>query len=117
MACKTGRYAGICNSVSRRERAAGISGSALNTSATVPVVDNSRKLSNIASLTTVDYLGPIMNFLKKLFQSKIPPEAARNLSRNADCWCDSGRKYKHCHFDADRSYFASKTSEGCRGAT
>ena len=23
--------------------------------------------------------------------------------RNQPCWCDSGKKYKHCHLKADRS--------------
>ncbi len=25
------------------------------------------------------------------------------LGRNAPCWCGSGRKYKKCHLDPDRS--------------
>ncbi len=28
---------------------------------------------------------------------------ARKLGRNAPCWCGSGRKYKSCHLNADRS--------------
>jgi tetratricopeptide (TPR) repeat protein len=31
-----------------------------------------------------------------------PAPAAQKLGRNAPCWCGSGRKYKHCHLDADR---------------
>ena len=23
------------------------------------------------------------------------------LDRNMPCWCGSGKKYKHCHFDFD----------------
>jgi SEC-C motif len=29
--------------------------------------------------------------------------AQPKLGRNDPCWCGSGRKYKHCHLDADRS--------------
>jgi preprotein translocase subunit SecA len=32
-----------------------------------------------------------------------PRSRARpKLGRNDPCWCGSGRKYKHCHLDADR---------------
>lgn len=31
------------------------------------------------------------------------PAPPPNLSRNAACWCGSGRKYKRCHYRADRS--------------
>ena len=27
----------------------------------------------------------------------------RKLGRNEKCWCGSGRKYKRCHYDADRA--------------
>jgi hypothetical protein len=41
---------------------------------------------------------------------KRPPDSALTLSRNAQCWCGSGKKYKKCHHDADRRYFASRGS-------
>lgn len=31
-----------------------------------------------------------------------PSSPPPNLSRNAPCWCGSGRKYKRCHYRADR---------------
>ncbi len=41
---------------------------------------------------------------------KIPPKSAVDLPRNAQCWCGSGKKYKKCHYEADRRYFASRSS-------
>jgi hypothetical protein len=29
--------------------------------------------------------------------------AKRKRGRNESCWCGSGKKYKRCHWDADRS--------------
>ncbi|MCB1183605.1 SEC-C domain-containing protein [bacterium] len=46
-----------------------------------------------------------------------PPDAARDLSRNAPCWCGSGRKYKQCHFERDREHFTAKQNEACKGPT
>jgi len=47
-----------------------------------------------------------MSFLKRLFAgSPKPPESARTMSRNAACWCGSGKKYKHCHYESDRTRF------------
>ncbi len=59
-----------------------------------------------------------MGFWQKLFSSDpVPPEAARNLSRNAPCWCGSGKKYKHCHHQADRDFFTAKQNAACKGPT
>ena len=32
----------------------------------------------------------------------LPPPVRQRLGRNDPCWCGSGRKYKHCHWRADR---------------
>jgi len=37
------------------------------------------------------------------------------MGRNDICWCGSGLKYKKCHFDADRLYFAQQMAASCRG--
>ncbi|MEN8005999.1 MAG: SEC-C metal-binding domain-containing protein [Candidatus Krumholzibacteriota bacterium] len=59
-----------------------------------------------------------MSFLKKLFGGAAnPPESARNMSRNATCWCGSGKKYKQCHFEDDRGYFTTRQNEACKGPT
>ena len=59
-----------------------------------------------------------MNFLKKLFSgATTPPAAARDLSRNAPCWCGSGRKYKQCHYEPDRAHFTAQQNEACKGPT
>ena len=56
--------------------------------------------------------------LKKLFGgSEAPPDSARTMSRNAPCWCGSGKKYKHCHFENDRGYLMAKQNEACKGPT
>ena len=56
-----------------------------------------------------------MSLLKKLLRN--PPEDALHLGRNAPCWCGSGKKYKHCHHDADQKYFARARSAACRQPT
>ena len=59
-----------------------------------------------------------MGIWKKLFAaSETPPDSAREMSRNAPCWCGSGKKYKQCHFADDRGYFTAKTNESCQGPT
>lgn len=47
---------------------------------------------------------------------KHPPKSAANLSRNAPCWCGSGKKYKKCHYEADRKYFAAR-GNACKSFT
>jgi methionyl aminopeptidase len=32
------------------------------------------------------------------------------MPRNSPCWCGSGKKYKKCHYESDRKYFASRGS-------
>jgi hypothetical protein len=34
-----------------------------------------------------------------------PPEAAKKLGRNDQCWCGSGEKYKRCHQQSDEKHF------------
>ena len=38
----------------------------------------------------------------------------RKLSRNAPCWCGSGKKYKHCHLKQDRATLRRHRKEGER---
>jgi uncharacterized protein YecA (UPF0149 family) len=42
-----------------------------------------------------------------------PPDSALTLRRNDPCWCGSGKKYKRCHEEKDRKYYASRGS-GCK---
>ncbi len=57
-----------------------------------------------------------MSIWKKLFGgSEEPPAEAREMSRNASCWCGSGKKYKHCHLEKDREHFTAKQNEACQG--
>lgn len=59
-----------------------------------------------------------MSFWKKLMGPKEgPPEKARNMSRNAACWCGSGQKYKQCHLEKDRGFFTAAQNEACKGPT
>ena len=56
-----------------------------------------------------------MSFLDKVFH-RHPPEWASELGRNELCWCGSGKKYKRCHYEPDKEYFAARTLKGaCRG--
>ncbi len=36
-----------------------------------------------------------------LGSSSKAPQPAKKLSRNAPCWCGSGKKYKKCHLQAN----------------
>jgi len=57
-----------------------------------------------------------MGFLHKLLHRK-PPDAAAHLGRNDPCWCGSGKKYKMCHYEADKKYFARSLKTVCNGPT
>ena len=43
-----------------------------------------------------------------------PPESARDFGRNDKCWCGSGKKYKHCHLEADKRYFSRELAATCK---
>ena len=58
-----------------------------------------------------------MGFLGRLLKRNTPPRSAANMGRNEPCWCGSGKKYKHCHFDADREYFARIQAAACKGVS
>ena len=53
-----------------------------------------------------------MGLLDRLFHRR-PPEAAANLGRNEPCWCGSGKKYKRCHYEADKDYFSRSLRTAC----
>jgi hypothetical protein len=55
--------------------------------------------------------------LKNLFKKQTPPDSARTLGRNDPCWCGSGQKYKKCHSERDRLYFAQQRAQTCRGGS
>ena len=57
-----------------------------------------------------------MGLFSWLFR-RSPPKAAASLSRNAPCWCGSGKKYKRCHYEADRKHFAAQQQTSCSGST
>ncbi len=46
-----------------------------------------------------------MKILNKLIHRR-PPKSALKLGRNELCWCGSNKKYKMCHYESDRKYFA-----------
>jgi hypothetical protein len=55
-----------------------------------------------------------MGWLDKFFKKEpVPPEEALYLGRNDPCWCKSGKKYKKCHSNSDREYFARRYSPSC----
>jgi hypothetical protein len=47
------------------------------------------------------------------FSSKKPPEEAKKLGRNDPCWCGSGKKYKKCHYEADRERLSKMIAAAC----
>jgi len=47
------------------------------------------------------------------FVSKKPPEEAKRLGRNDPCWCGSGKKYKKCHYEADRERLSKMIAAAC----
>jgi hypothetical protein len=55
-----------------------------------------------------------MSVFSKLFRRR-PPEWAEQLGRNDPCWCGSGKKYKRCHYESDREYFARSLKNACNG--
>jgi len=55
-----------------------------------------------------------MGLLSRLFRHA-PPESAKQLDRNDPCWCGSGKKYKKCHYEEDRKYFARHERIICKG--
>ncbi len=59
-----------------------------------------------------------MSFWRKLFSTpQTPPDSAKEMSRNAPCWCGSEKKYKQCHFKTDKSYFTALQNAACQGPT
>ena len=54
-----------------------------------------------------------MGLLDRLF-NRHPPKSAMNLSRNAPCWCGSGKKYKKCHYEPDQKYFSNLVAKTCK---
>ncbi|MDF1525351.1 MAG: SEC-C metal-binding domain-containing protein [bacterium] len=54
----------------------------------------------------------MISAIKKLF-SNGTQRPAHQLARNDDCWCGSGKKYKRCHIDKDRTRDRIK-ADACR---
>ena len=58
-------------------------------------------------------MGMIDKFKQALGLGPTRPEI--KLGRNDPCWCGSGKKYKHCHLEADeKKRSAILASKGCR---
>ena len=57
-----------------------------------------------------------MSLLRRLFHRR-PPDTAATLGRNDLCWCGSGKKYKWCHYAADKKYFSRALRTACNGPT
>jgi hypothetical protein len=45
---------------------------------------------------------------------KRSPKSTRNLGRNDECCCGSGKKYKHCHYASDQKYFSHIYAATCK---
>jgi len=61
----------------------------------------------------------IAEIFRKIFDSGSDPAMPdKKPGRNEPCWCGSGKKYKHCHLDADeRKRTATLNASACRGST
>jgi uncharacterized protein YecA (UPF0149 family) len=55
----------------------------------------------------------VIETIKKLLGSG-PKRPSEPLSRNDDCWCGSGEKYKRCHMEKDLEQDRRKAA-ACRG--
>lgn len=54
----------------------------------------------------------MISAIKKLFGNGTE-RPIYQLSRNDECWCGSGKKYKRCHIDKDRTQDRVK-ADACR---
>ena len=54
----------------------------------------------------------MINAIKKLFGNGVE-RPDYQLARNDECWCGSGKKYKRCHIDKDRTKDRIK-ADACR---
>ena len=54
----------------------------------------------------------MISAIKKLFGSGVQ-RPTYQLARNDECWCGSGKKYKRCHIDKDRTQDRIK-ADACR---
>jgi hypothetical protein len=57
-----------------------------------------------------------MSLLKNLIKNlsvKDKPDVPKEIGRNEDCWCGSGRKYKKCHLAEDERVNSARTTLNC----
>jgi hypothetical protein len=59
-------------------------------------------------------IGCHMKFLDKILGKREP---IPKLGRNDICWCGSGKKYKHCHLDADEKKRSKRMAATCATST
>jgi uncharacterized protein YecA (UPF0149 family) len=55
-------------------------------------------------------IGCHMKFLEKILGKREP---IPKLGRNDICWCGSGKKYKHCHLEADKKKYSKLIAATC----
>ncbi len=53
-----------------------------------------------------------MKILERLFSPKKAVDGEKELGRNDNCWCGSGKKYKRCHLGRDEHKRRMKTALG-----
>jgi preprotein translocase subunit SecA len=65
--------------------------------APAPLIRNAQEIKQDVTLPQInektDFLSAIKNLQKTAVQN-----SHKNLGRNDRCWCNSGKKYKHCHY-------------------
>jgi uncharacterized protein YecA (UPF0149 family) len=58
----------------------------------------------------------MMGFLEGIMRIFTPEDSsiqARDVGRNEQCWCGSGKKYKKCHLAEDEKKMRRKSSLQC----
>jgi uncharacterized protein YchJ len=54
----------------------------------------------------------VFSVIRKIFGNGVQ-RPSQQLSRNDECWCGSGKKYKRCHLDKDMARDRLK-ADACR---
>lgn len=57
----------------------------------------------------------LMKSVLNYFTAEEGKRPARSLGRNDQCWCGSGRKYKHCHLREDESKLRNYAADCAAG--
>lgn len=60
-------------------------------------------------------MGYFNSLIRKFTSAPERPRTGEEPGRNEPCWCGSGKKYKHCHYEKDRARGGAARSCGPGG--